>query len=410
LKRQDGENVLNAVERFLEQYRNLANAYSDTHLKYCETHASLTEYKTRQNTFQIMENELEACQQLLKARDEELSRVERELASKKLDFFKAQTMLGEQNAKYQTDMNRLASQLQTRQHEHANERSATQQRFQRETERLQAWCDEQTRNARNQENQRHERETSALKQDLKVEHKKWKAYLKQVEDHYEARIKDAEATFEQREKQLNDDFDYQMRLAQDEKEKLCAEFEARITQIKIDAEEEKHQLSERLLAEQDRLEEEQQRRRRELEKQEAALKQRHIHETKHLRSTMEELKKGLYERKHFKGFRDRDLAGRFATIVGQVQDFANIEWDSRKMLSWPFAEHQLLEIHKSNIRKLKKQIIQNSLWVLLYQFVFGSPFRVLGEEARDLDSAWIQIHTPSKFSIICLFAPRLKHA
>jgi len=41
-----------------------------------------------------------------------------------------------------------------------------------------------------------------------------------------------------------------------------------------------------------------------------------------------------------------------------------------------------------NQRKLKKQILQDSLWIILYTTIFSSPFRIFGDEGRALETQW----------------------
>jgi hypothetical protein len=178
---------------------------------------------------------------------------------------------------------------------------------------------------------------------------------------------------------------------------MVADYEAQMSQSKINAEEEQRRLRSQVQIEQEKLQEDQKQHEIELKRQEARLTQKHTHETFQLRTVNEELKQGLFQRKHFKGLRDRDLTSQFRIIIGQVQDFANLEWDSRRTSDWPLSEHQLLDIHRENTRKLKKLIVQNTLWVLLHSYIFGSPFRILGAEGRDFDSDWAQIHAASKF-------------
>jgi hypothetical protein len=131
---------------------------------------------------------------------------------------------------------------------------------------------------------------------------------------------------------------------------------------------------------------------------------KHALETYQLRTINEDLKLALLEQarpqrpkdRNIKALRDCDLTAQFAAVTRQVQDFADLEWDESCEATWPFSNAQLSEIHEANTRKLKKAIIQNTLWILLYKHVFQTPFTLLGVEGTELDKDWVPIYTDSE--------------
>ncbi|KAI4627402.1 uncharacterized protein J4E87_003965 [Alternaria ethzedia] len=271
-----------------------------------------------------------------------------------------------------------------------------------EVTRNKACYEEQSRTARHEEKKRHEQEISSLKQQLAEEHWKWDAYLREVKDTYETRITKLEASFNEQMATESEKHSEQMRQEMERHEGSVKTYQSNIAQLKIDAEHEEQRLREQLQTEQEKLQEEQKRREKELKRQEAQLTHKHTHETLQLRTVNEELKQGLFQRQHFRGLKDRDVGNLFRSIAGQVQDFANVDWDSTRTSDWPFSEHQLLDIHRQNTRKLKKQIVQNTVWVLLHDRIFASPFKILGSEGEVLDREWVEIHTPSKSWIVAI--------
>jgi hypothetical protein len=357
--------------RFLDAYRRLSYNLQ-------QASQSLYHYQGQAATWQTMETNLRAAENALRQSNTELEDKKREVLNKQRDMLKAQTMLGEQHAKHGREVNELQIKIQQLQRDHT----------------------EQIHKARSEDSQRQEHEISGLKQRLTDEHGKWTAHVAAVKAEHEKHISNAQPEFDRRWNEREEQLNQQMAAEREKYDESVAEHEMQISHLKTTAEEEQQRLHDQVQNEQKKLQEEQTRRANELKKQEAHLTQKHTHETLQLRTVNEELKQGLFQREHFKGLRDRDLTSKFRIIMGQVQDFANLEWDSRWALDWPCSEHQLLEIHRDNTRKLKKQIVQNTLWVLLYNHIFASPFRILGAEGRDLDSDWILIHTSGESSMI----------
>jgi hypothetical protein len=394
-----GETVEDAVKKLLGEYRRLFSAFSERSQSLLEAEKSLNQYQEQVVTLRSLEPTLRATEMALRACKTDLEGKRKEVADKERDMLKAQTMLGEHTTKHGRERHEFQTEIQRLKREHTDQLRNQQTISHNEKESLKSWHAEQIRQARTDENQRQQHEIGRLNQRLIDENWQWTAHVAGVRDDYEKRISNAQPEFDQLWREKEEVHNQQMSAERVKYDNMVAEYESRLSQLVVKAEEEQQRLRDQLQAEQDQLQEERKQHDLDMKKQEARLTQKHTHETLQLRTVNEELKQGLFQRKIFRGLRDRDLTSKFRVIMSQVQDIANLEWDSRRTQDWPFSEHQLLDVHRENTRKLKKQIVQNTLWVLLYNNVFASPFRVLGAEARDLDNDWIQIHAPSKSRI-----------
>ena len=107
-----------------------------------------------------------------------------------------------------------------------------------------------------------------------------------------------------------------------------------------------------------------------------------------LKETVEILKMELAKRDHFKAMSDRELANRFKEIANEVDDFSRYPWEKDQESSWPFTLPVVLSSEK-NERVTKQEIMQNTLWVILYKNIFCTPFRVLGEKGKALEFEWV---------------------
>ncbi|CAO2656250.1 Nn.00g050530.m01.CDS01 [Neocucurbitaria sp. VM-36] len=207
---------------------------------------------------------------------------------------------------------------------------------------------------------------------IKQERADWHAFMKRLEGdkqvlesrlesaltEYESRLKDVEAKSENRfarERAKYDD--------------LIASLESQIAQLKSEAQEQ-------------------------LFTQKQLLIKEHEAESVALRNVIEEFKVASTQREHFKGLTDRDVAGHFLRLANDIEDFSRLGWEFRKEQDWPLTEDQMRQFNPKNTRKLKQQIVQNTMWVILYQHVFRSPFRILGEDGKDIDEDWIEIYAP----------------
>ncbi|KAI4668539.1 uncharacterized protein J4E78_002366 [Alternaria triticimaculans] len=122
------------------------------------------------------------------------------------------------------------------------------------------------------------------------------------------------------------------------------------------------------------------------------LDKKHDEEMARLRSQREELKVALVVRDHFKGLKDRELTARYKRISTEIENFASMEWNTRCEANWPLSEAQLMRLHPKNTRRLKQQIVQHSMWVLLYEHIFSLPFKVFGKEGVRMNNDWTSIY------------------
>jgi hypothetical protein len=123
-------------------------------------------------------------------------------------------------------------------------------------------------------------------------------------------------------------------------------------------------------------------------------------ENKSLRDGNEALKSALVKRDYFKAMSDHELAQRFQNLASEVDEFARVRWDSRRESTWPFPD-QLLR-NSENERRTKQHVVQNTLWVILYEKIFCTPFRVLGEGGEPLELEWIQKYGEGKLPLFNL--------
>lgn len=82
------------------------------------------------------------------------------------------------------------------------------------------------------------------------------------------------------------------------------------------------------------------------------------------------------------------------TWTQMVDDLSRQPWKSKRTL-WTDQTLQKLGGNR-NDRLLKKNVLQDLAWTLLFQFLFDSPFRVLGDEGPRLEREWIQHYGQGK--------------
>jgi myosin heavy subunit len=134
-----------------------------------------------------------------------------------------------------------------------------------------------------------------------------------------------------------------------------------------------------------------------LQNEKTRLAMQHQKDAAQLRFVAEELKGALVVRDHYKGLKDRDLAGRYKRLSTEIEGFSSMDWDARRETTWPLSEADLLRLHPKNTRKLKQQMVQHSIWLLLHESIFSLPFMILGKEGVPLNSAWTKIYASGKW-------------
>jgi chromosome segregation ATPase len=122
----------------------------------------------------------------------------------------------------------------------------------------------------------------------------------------------------------------------------------------------------------------------EFEAKKAQLETAHAAETKRLRRDIEAYSEDLLARDDFKPMPDNDIKARFQDLAQEIDTLARLEWKPNQK-GWT---DRVLRLLSGNQRLLKKQILQDSVWVILHDNIFCSPFRVFGEEGRPLESQW----------------------
>jgi hypothetical protein len=103
-----------------------------------------------------------------------------------------------------------------------------------------------------------------------------------------------------------------------------------------------------------------------------------------LKRDIEALNGALVAREHFKPLSDHDLKSLFSDLVIDIDHVARLGW---KYNQTAWTEELLAQVAK-NPRRIKKNILQESIWIALYENIFCSPFRVFGEEGRSLETQW----------------------
>jgi ribosomal protein S17E len=116
----------------------------------------------------------------------------------------------------------------------------------------------------------------------------------------------------------------------------------------------------------------------------AQLEEAHAAETKRLRRDIEAYSEDLLTRDDFKPMMDNEIKGRFLDLAQEIDTLARLEWKPNQK-EWT---NQILRRLSGNQRLLKKQILQDSVWVILHENIFSSPFKVFGEEGQRLESQW----------------------
>jgi predicted nucleic acid-binding Zn-ribbon protein len=130
----------------------------------------------------------------------------------------------------------------------------------------------------------------------------------------------------------------------------------------------------------------------ELRKQEEVLMNRYEARIKENETVIEDFKSSSARREHFKGMTDSQVAAEYKRLASSIDEFSRVEWDRNKEHTWPISDDHMRKLAK-NTRKLRQQIIQNTLWLLLYDHVFRSPFKILGTDGEQDDAEWIPIYS-----------------
>lgn len=106
------------------------------------------------------------------------------------------------------------------------------------------------------------------------------------------------------------------------------------------------------------------------------------------RTIMEEnqkLKGVLAQREHIKGLSDQNIQTTFKKLVREVDNFSRAaSGGSSSSGHFPIPSCS----GANNPKKLKQLIIQSSIWIILNDQIFQSPFAVFGDGGRELHREW----------------------
>jgi hypothetical protein len=112
----------------------------------------------------------------------------------------------------------------------------------------------------------------------------------------------------------------------------------------------------------------------------------HRENLRELMEENEEMKALLMKRDMFRGMTDREVTGTFQKLCIELDRLSRITWDENKEKTWPYPESDLAADGSS--RKPKQHIILNSIWVILVDNIFCSPFQIFGDEGDILHGDW----------------------
>jgi hypothetical protein len=213
---------------------------------------------------------------------------------------------------------------------------------------------------RNEKNEL-EREITGLETDLKESRDKFALWERQTSEWKVEFEKKADENKHREFKQLYDEID---------------ELEAQVTKLKQEAKSDKQRLKDQI---------------------EARHKKKMIKDARDI----EDLKAELVKRQNFKTLTDIEIYNRFTTLVNEIDDVSRGTWDNRREQTWPFPDKVLQHPPKgTNTRELKQHIVQNTIWIELYEWIFSTPFKVFGEEGEMLQDMWLKQYTAGKFLML----------
>jgi hypothetical protein len=106
-----------------------------------------------------------------------------------------------------------------------------------------------------------------------------------------------------------------------------------------------------------------------------------------LRSDIDSLQGALLARTAFTPATDHALKAPFEELVNSLGQLARIRW--RKDKKHPDWTDELLgRILPDNSKQIRREVILDSVWMILNKNIFCSPFRVFGEEGQRWEAEW----------------------
>ncbi len=117
---------------------------------------------------------------------------------------------------------------------------------------------------------------------------------------------------------------------------------------------------------------------------ESQLKQAHKQQQERLQKDIQSRNKALIARENYSPITDGELKSMFSGLVREVDALARLKWTSNRS---PWSDELLSRISDTT-KRLQKQILKDTIWDILFEHVFCSPFRVFGKEGSVLESQW----------------------
>lgn len=110
----------------------------------------------------------------------------------------------------------------------------------------------------------------------------------------------------------------------------------------------------------------------------------HARQETALKEDIKALNEALGAREQVKSLSDNDIESLFLTLVGLVDQMARRSTWKHNRTEW---KDEVFDLAR-NSTKLKRNILQESMWIVLYENIFCTPFRIFGEEGRYLETQW----------------------
>lgn len=114
------------------------------------------------------------------------------------------------------------------------------------------------------------------------------------------------------------------------------------------------------------------------------LKQAHNQQQERLQKSIQSRNKALIARENFSPITDGELKSMFSDLVREVDALARLKWTLNRS---PWTD-ELQSQFSDTPKRLQKQILQETIWDVLFENVFCSPFRVLDKQGSVLESEW----------------------
>ena len=111
---------------------------------------------------------------------------------------------------------------------------------------------------------------------------------------------------------------------------------------------------------------------------------------------VEALKSELTEREHINGLTDSELSEQLELLTNNVREVSRVRWDTTNEHFWPYKETTIEGV--PNPRKLKQQIVQSSIWTILFEQIFYTPFHAFAEEGAAMQREWTRLYGTGKLT------------